>query len=186
MATRLGRRGYAALKVTHLFFAGTWVGAGLCMVLVLTMIPQTTDVHAMVMAVHILDLGVAVPSAAASLLTGILFSSLTHWGFLRHRWIIAKYVINLVPVVGGPFCLAPWVLGMLEQSRTQGTAVLSDPLFLQRMSRFTWFVIIQYGLLLVAMYLSVFKPRLRRQGKQALIPPSRGGARQYRRTGGSS
>ena len=43
--------------------------------------------------------------------------------------------------------------------RTKGTR-LNDPLFLKRQSLFTSFVAVQFFLLLGAIYLSVFKPKL--------------------------
>ncbi|HUI72973.1 MAG TPA: hypothetical protein VL354_20805, partial [Spirochaetia bacterium] len=89
-----------------------------------------------------------------------LFSFMTPWGFFKHRWIVAKYLINLVPLVLGATCLAPWILGMLEQAQRLGVNVLNDPLFLKRQSLFTSFVAVQFFLLLGAIYLSVFKPKL--------------------------
>jgi len=148
------------LKVVHLFFVSAWVGCGLTMLFLLAMVSTTHAPFEIVQAIQILGINVAVPSATGTFITGLIFSITTPWGFFKHRWIIAKYLINLAPMLLGAICLAPWILGMLEQAERLGANVLYDPLFLRRRSLFTSFVTVQFFLLLGAIYLSVFKPRL--------------------------
>lgn len=158
---KLKKTGHSTLKLVHLFFNAFWIGGGLGMILLLTIGLQLGDVRAITTAVQILDLGIVVPSAFGSLLTAILFSSLTHWGFVKHRWIIAKYVINLFPVLAGPVLQAPWLIRMDEISRTLAPGAGLPGEYLDLRNLFLAFTVIQWSFLLVAVYLSVFKPTLR-------------------------
>ncbi len=158
---KLKKTGHSTLKMIHLFFNACWIGGGLGMILLLTIGLQNGDVRAITTTVQILDLGIVVPSAFGSLVTAILFSILTPWGFVKHRWIVAKYAINLIPVVAGPVLQAPWLVRMDEISRTLSPGATLPGEFLDMRNLFLAFTAIQWVLLLVAVYLSVFKPAFR-------------------------
>ena len=112
-------------------------------------------------AIQILDLGIVVPSASISLITGIIFSSMTHWGFMKHRWIVVKYTINLVPVVLGALVQAPWLVSMIELAKNMRSGSSLPPEFLSLRNQFLIFTILQWVLLIIAVYLSIFKPSLK-------------------------
>lgn len=165
---RLGKRGYPILKLVHLIVVGTWIGGGVCLLLLLSLGLRGGDVAGMLSAVRIVDLMVVVPAAAGTLVTGVLFSTLTNWGFIKHRWIVAKYAVNLIPVVLGGIIPAPHLVGMMRIAAQEGSNALTNPVFLHHKYVFTQFLIPQFVLILVAFWLSVFKPRLelRRSGGQ--------------------
>ncbi len=158
---KLKRTGHSTLKLIHLLLNACWIGGGLGMILLLTIGYQMGDARFITLAIQILDLGVVVPAAIGSLLTGIAFSLLTHWGITKHRWIIAKYVINLIPVITGPIVQAPWLVRLDELSRALAPGAALPAEFLQFRGLFLAFTAAQWCLLLIAVYLSVFKPALR-------------------------
>lgn len=158
---KLGKSGYSRLKAVHIFFVSTWLGGGVCLLLLLLVGLNGKDISGMLEAIRIVDLFVIIPAAVASLITGILFLTMTSWGFFKHRWIIAKYVINLLPVCFGGIVLAPNLLGMIEIAHKTGTKAVLSPAFIYHKNIFTFFVMLQFILLVVALYLSVFKPRMR-------------------------
>jgi uncharacterized membrane protein len=158
---KLKRTGYAVLKFVHIVSNALWLGGALGMIFLLTLGLQSTNTYAITTAIQILDLGVVVPSASISLITGIIFSSMTHWGFMKHRWIIAKYVINLVPVLLGALVQAPWLVNMLELAKSMLPGSGLSPEFLSLRNQFLIFTIIQWILLVMAVYLSIFKPSLK-------------------------
>ncbi|SDT15579.1 hypothetical protein [Actinoplanes derwentensis] len=47
------------------------------------------------------------PMADASAFTGIMLAAATPWGFFRHWWVLAKFVITLVQLNVGIFLLSP-------------------------------------------------------------------------------
>jgi hypothetical protein len=122
---------------------------------------NTKDIQGILKAIWVIDLLVIVPSAVGTLITGILFSTAANWGFLKHRWITVKYLINLLPILLGGILLAPRLIGMMEIAQQDQLQALSNPAFLDHKKIFTLIVIIQFILLLFALYLSVIKPKLR-------------------------
>lgn len=172
---KLGKTGYSILKLIHLFFVGTWVGGGWGLLL-LTLGLRGDDLSGMLRAVHMVDLMVVVPAAVGSLLTGVLFSIFTNWGFFKHRWVTAKYIVNLIPMILGGIVPAPHLVGMMEIAAREGARAMADPAFLYHKGVFTLFVIPQFVLILVAFWLSVFKPGLGKKRvesrPQCALPPS--------------
>lgn len=173
---KLKKSGYSVLKLLHILFNSFWLGGALGMILLLTLGLQPANAHGITKAVHILDLGVVVPSAFGSLVTGILFSTMTHWGFAKHRWIVAKYVINLIPVITGAFLQAPWLIQMVELSADINASTGFNASFLTLRTYFLSFVIFQLALLFLAAYLSVFKPTLKAKADKAPRRPAAAGA----------
>jgi hypothetical protein len=158
----LTKKGYSFLKFSHVTFDALWIGGGLAM-LELFLFRMGGNSYAVMTAIQIIDLGIVVPSALGSLITGVLFSWLTHWRFIKHRWIVFKYLINLLPVSLGAFVQAPWLVRMLEISKSYPLNALVDTEFHTLWVRFMAFTAIQWLLLLVAVYLSIFKPSLGRR-----------------------
>ncbi len=75
------------------------------------------------------DLFIIIPGAMGCLLTGLLYSSLTNWGWFRHRWITVKWIICLYGVIIGTYPLGPWLEEMVRIAGQAGLAALSDPVF---------------------------------------------------------
>lgn len=94
----------------------------------------------------------AVPLSLLSLVSGVVLGLGTKWGLLRFRWVTAKQVLLLLTVVTGMAIQRP----LLEQLLT----VPSPAVQLTNLAATGG----QFGLLMVATWLSVFKPggRLRR------------------------
>ncbi len=174
---KLPKNGYFTLKFFHVLFDAMWIGCGPVM-LYLFLFRIQEHSHAIMTAIQIIDLGVVVPSAAGSLITGVLFSIFTHWRFIKHRWIVLKYLINLIPASLGAFVQAPWLVRMLAISESFPANALADPEFHLLWSRFLIFTAIQWILLLTAVYLSIFKPGLGQQQSSRLRNDARNNAPQ--------
>jgi hypothetical protein len=97
-----------------------------------------------------------------TLTTGTIFSTTTPWGFFKRRWIAVKYIINIVPIILGAAVLAPSVLNMLFVAEIMGENAIFSSEFQTSKSIFLTALIIVIALLLTALYLSVFKPSLKR------------------------
>ncbi len=76
--------------------------------------PSTTRDAATSMA-HLLDGRLLGPMADASAFTGIMLAAATPWGFFRHWWVLAKFLITLVQLYLGIFLLSPALAGSLRE-----------------------------------------------------------------------
>lgn len=169
---KLGLTGKAWLKGVHIVFACLWIGAAVSM-LILTFvrghISTGDELWAVSASVKIIDDYIIIPSAIGCLITGILFSCFTNWGFFKFNWIIVKYVINIAAILFGTFYLGPWVNGMEVISRIEGLSALQNTTYLQYYQMNSNFGTLQAFLLIFAAVISVFKPwgkREKRKTKQ--------------------
>ena len=96
--------------------------------------------------------------AVGCLLTGLLYSLLTGWGFFRHTWIMVKWIITIFCIASGMLFLGPWETAMVAISGQLGGAALQNAEYLSSMRFNFWFGILQIALLVFAVFISVFKP----------------------------
>lgn len=158
---KIGKTGYAILKFCHILLASIWIGAGVCLVFLIMFGFVPEAVNGVLAAIRIIDLFIIIPAVIGLLITGVLFSTLTNWGFIKHRWIIIKYVINLLPVIFGGVVMAPPLLGMIKIANQFGQESLVHPDFVHYKIMFMVPLLLLLILALMALMLSVFKPDLR-------------------------
>jgi hypothetical protein len=163
MWMKIGKTGRLVLKLFHMLFAAFWIGAAVSLLFLLTFGLSPEDIKGVLKAINIIDLYVIIPAVAGLFITGILFSVLTNWGFIKHRWIVVKYIINLLPLILGGVVMAPPLTGMINVANRYGPKALAHPEFIHYKTMF----FIPLGALiimaLIALILSVFKPGLGRK-----------------------
>ena len=157
---KLKKNGYLTLKLIHIILACTWIGGAVAALFLLLFRLNGENAYGVMTAFQIIDLGIIVPSNAGSLLTGLLFSLMTHWGFTKHRWIVAKYLINLIPAILGAVLFAPLLIRMLEIANAIGADIVLRNEFYNLRNNFALLITGQLLLLLTAVYLPLFKPSL--------------------------
>ncbi|OKI74140.1 hypothetical protein A6A27_18700 [Micromonospora sp. CB01531] len=89
----------------HVGFSVGWLGVALTMT-ALAVIGWAADSHAMrhgaYEVLHVIELAVAIPSMALSIITGLVVSLGTKWGLVRYRWVLTKFAIAVsIPLVAG-------------------------------------------------------------------------------------
>jgi hypothetical protein len=156
---KLSAKGYKFVKIIHILSSSIWIGAGVIGLFLLTVVLNKNNVSEILLAVHYIDLLIIIPSNLATFITGIIFSKFTEWGFFKHKWIILKYIINLVPLIGGAFIFAPSIINMLSIVEQEGGAALLNPSFILSRNIFTGAFIGILLLLIVAVCLTVIKPK---------------------------
>lgn len=109
-------------------------------------------------SVQIIDDYIIIASALGCLITGILFSIFTNWGFFKHRWITVKYVITIFTILVGTFFLGPWVNGIEAISFSAREFALYDPIYMHYVKMINYFGPVQAVILTAALFISVFKP----------------------------
>ena len=77
---------------------------------------------------------VIIPGAVGCLVTGLLFSLLSPWGFFRHRWVAVKWVLTVLCVLFGTFYLGPRINGQPAITAVAGLEALQDPAYLSNLS----------------------------------------------------
>ncbi|NTW03537.1 MAG: hypothetical protein HGA19_20060 [Oscillochloris sp.] len=157
---KLGANGRAWLKGFHILFTAAWVGAAVCMILLhFSYRPGTgSETHTVLAALKRIDDWVIIPSAIGSLLTGLLISWLTPWGFFKWRWVTVKWIGTIAVMLFGTFCLGPWLNGMEAMAAANPQSALQDPTFLSNRQLMSYAVGPQLFLLLFMVFISVLKP----------------------------
>lgn len=149
------------LKVLHLYLAAVWCGgaASLFAIHCLYFPNSGPELYARNMALIFIDYYIIVPAAVGSILTGLFYSQWTHWGYLKHYWIIVKWGLTLFIFALGVFWLVPWLNTIMEISMAlRDTTVIDYSRY--DVADFIHFgmTVAQTALLLFMIIISVIKP----------------------------
>lgn len=146
------------IVLAHILSSVGWIGAVAAFLALALAGLRCSDmqvVRAVYVAMEPLTGWVIVPLAFASLISGLLLSLGTAWGFIRHYWVIFKLLINLLSLpllllhtriidrVAAAATLAPLRPGDLYGDRVQLVIASTASL----------------AVLIMATLLSVYKPR---------------------------
>ncbi|NJP05130.1 MAG: hypothetical protein HC837_05615 [Chloroflexaceae bacterium] len=155
---RLKPRQKAWLVGLHVLSAGLWLGAGTSLILINLTIGPDSGLHAINATAKYIDDFLVIPAAIGSLLTGLLLSWFTNWGFFAYKWVTIKWVLTLASIILGTFWLGPWLNGMEVISATEHARALQDAVYLHYMQMNGIFGTIQVSSLVFMIFLSVLKP----------------------------
>ncbi len=156
----MGSTGQKCLKGFHILFGCAWASCGVSLTLMSLFIRPTDglQLHGVDMAKKFIDDVLVAPAAIGCLLTGVMYSVFTRWGWFKHRWIIVKWCINVFGVVFGTFWLARWLNTLPPISQAEGMAALSNPIYVQAKTMNLWGGAFQNLTVVAAVFISVFKP----------------------------
>ena len=144
---------------THVTVSVAWLGGVvtfLALAIAALVSPDASFVRATYRVLEPIGWTVLVPLSIASFATGVAQSLGTRWGLFRHYWVIAKLAINVVATV---------ILLLYMQTLAAFTTIAANPKLTdtQILGVRSPSPVIHAGgaamLLLVAIILSVFKPR---------------------------
>jgi hypothetical protein len=110
------------------------------------------DMYVVMAALKMIDDWVIIPAAGGSLVTGMLLSWLTPWGFFKWRWVTVKWAITSVMTLFGIIYLSPWLHEMAEITVSNPGGALQNETFIanQRM------LSLSGGPMFVAMFFLIF------------------------------
>lgn len=157
--------------VAHVGASVGWLGAVLSS-LVLAVAGVVSHDPVLVRAIYLtlpaIGWFVLIPLSVASLLTGTVQALGTHWGLLRHYWVLVKLTMNLF-ATGVLLLYMQTLTGLAEAARAPapgGARQLGNPSPILHAAG-------AVVLLLAALLLSVYKPRgLTRYGRRRAARPS--------------
>lgn len=159
---KLGAKGLRWLKGFHLIAVSCWIGGAVALLLLYFLKEDAGDggiLFGINQSIHHVDMMVVViPGAFGSLLTGLIYSAFSNWGFFRHNWMIFKWIVTVSAILFGTFYLGPWETAMMEISGRLGLASLNDPAYLYNQKMNLFFGAFQCLILMITVFISVFKP----------------------------
>lgn len=157
---KLNLKGQKWLKFTHIFFSCLWVGGGLSLMLMLVFLEAENGAHlyGTHLSMQFLDKFVVATGGIGALVTGLLYSLFTNWGWFKHRWITVKWGITLYGATLGTFWLGPWLNEMAEIVHLEGMTALSNTVYLHNKSLWLSFGTFQLTTMVFALYLSTHRP----------------------------
>ena len=153
------------LKAIHLLFAAVWTSSGITLItLQLSLTPSSGgELYGILSVAKFIDDFLIIPCAIGTLLTGLIYSIWTNWGFFKHHWITVKWVINVGGILFGTFFLGVWLNSLPPIANELGMEALADPVFLRNQQlNLTWGGL-QVSSLVFALVISALKPWGRRK-----------------------
>ncbi|MDR3204375.1 MAG: DUF2269 family protein [Deltaproteobacteria bacterium] len=158
---KFGKNGGRILKSIHLITVCLWVGGSMALNLLMLfpLEPKSgNQLYGYLTALRFIDELVIVPGALGSLITGLLMSLTTHWGFFKHRWLAVKWILTIACIVIGIVALAPPIVTLGQLASEEGLSALTNPSFIHAK-----LLTIKGGLALLTLIIfmtviSVFKP----------------------------
>ncbi len=154
------------LKMIHLFFTFCWIvgGVTLCLLIFITYPTSGDELYMRSRILQIVDDYFIIYGAFGALITGLIYSIWTNWGFVRHPWIIVKWIMTILQIVFGTFVLGPCINDNVIIADLLRNQALSDPIFLENVWTTQIWGTIQTLLLLTIIVISVQKPWKMRTG----------------------
>ena len=148
------------LKMFHIFFAFCWVisALALCGLLFITHPESGDELYMRSLIVQILDDYFIIPGAIGVLITGLIYSIGTNWGFVKHTWIIVKWIMTILQILFGTFVLGPFVNNNVTLTDRLRDAALTDSVVLGNILTTQIWGTVQLSLLLLMVVISVQKP----------------------------
>jgi uncharacterized membrane protein len=157
---KMGIKGQKWLKSLHMLFVCLWVGGAVALSSKQFFIAPQNDnnFYGIMATLKYIDDFIIIPGAIGALLTGLIYSIWTHWGWFKHRWILIKWCICLYGVIFGTYPLGPWLNEMTFLSKVRGLSALADPLYLHHKKMLFFFGTFQALTLIFAVLISALKP----------------------------
>ena len=110
---KLKAKGLKWLKGLHLIAVSCWVGGGVALIMLYFLKNDLNDgnvLYGINQSIHHVDMSVVVvPGALGCLITGLIYSSFSNWGFCKHTWLLFKWIVTMVAILFWRFC--SWPLG---------------------------------------------------------------------------
>lgn len=173
---KLSPVGQRWLKSFHVFFASMWVGAAIVLSAKIFFISPSggEELYGIHATMDFIDIFIIIPGAFGVLLTGIVYSVWTNWGWFRHRWIMVKWAICIYGIVIGTYPLGPWQTSLMDISKGKGLGALSDPTYLHNKHMLYVIGTFQVLTLVFAVFVSGLKPwEKRAKGRSGKVAPLR-------------
>ncbi|MCL1837744.1 MAG: DUF2269 family protein [Propionibacteriaceae bacterium] len=118
------------LKVVHLAGVSVWVsGVIATLIIMLAVFQQTSQagILALLSLAVLADYLLIMPGATICYLLGTAYGFFTHWGFLKHKWIICKWILYSLACIPAMLFALPIVTAIQDfviENQVTSAAVL--------------------------------------------------------------
>ena len=167
---KLKAKGLKWLKGFHLIAVSCWIGGAVALLLLYFLKDGVADggvLYGINQSIHHVDMAVVViPGAFGCLVTGLIYSSFSNWGFFMHTWLIFKWIVTVTAILFGTLFLGPWETNMMEISGKIGLSSLNDPAYLYNQKMNMMFGTVQVLILMTTVFISIFKPWKSKKSKK--------------------
>ncbi|HYF77782.1 MAG TPA: hypothetical protein VD973_11650 [Symbiobacteriaceae bacterium] len=161
---KLSTNGVKWLKIIHLVVLVLMMGGIICSTILrvslrLTSLDEVLVTYRMLQGIsdYVVRYG-----AQGLLLTGLAYSLLTNWGFFKHTWVTVKWAAFMLQTIFGIFFIDRWMVQNLALLETDGSAALTSPVFPQNHALIKYGAMVQIGVIVFLVWVSVVKPWRRR------------------------
>ncbi|MEA3470610.1 MAG: hypothetical protein U9R24_02715 [Thermodesulfobacteriota bacterium] len=164
---KLSSKGQRWLKCFHVFFVCCWVGAAVILTIMNFSMKASEgmQLYGIHVSMKFIDDFIIIPGAFGCLLTGLLYSVFTKWGWFKHRWVMVKWIINIFGIVFGTFWLGPWLNSLPPIAEAEGLNALSNPVYIHSRTMLYYWGTFQVATLIFAIFISTLKPWGKRKTK---------------------
>ena len=153
------------LKIFHILFGIMWIGGVMALVsIMLGTEPQGVDQMYAVAKDHlVIDKFFLIPGGIGIVLTALVYSIFTKWGFFKVKWVGVKWVLTVVLVLIGKVYMGVTI----EKNMNYAAMMLTEPLpvepFLANVRSVAIAGIVQLVGFAVILILSVTKPWVKKK-----------------------
>ena len=148
------------LKICHLLFSVMWLGGAMVLTIVSFSVIPSTFQEARIYA-HLLDFidkWMIIVGANGILVTGLVYSIWTNWGFTKYRWVIVKWTIVVLQILYGTFVLGPWITENINIVEGVDPGIFPNETFSSNLRKTAVWGSLQAIFLLFLFVISVWKP----------------------------
>lgn len=154
------------IKFVHFVFVFMFIG-GILVATILSLNVDRTSADSLLATMWSLKIifdNVVSIGALSTLAVGTIFGVFTKWGFFKHRWVTAKWLILLVQIAGGVGIIHRTIESNLALASKIGTSrIVQEPTFATGLQIIQVTLICQLTLCVGVVVLSVWKPVLGRK-----------------------
>lgn len=157
---QMSGKGLKFLKVLHVFFVVVLFG-GILGSLVLSMNIDFTEYNEAYFgykSLFILSSKMILHGTILTIIIGCMYGLFTKWGFIKHKWIMIKWILFIIQIVIGLFIINRLTLENIALLETQKELALSNKTFILHQHIRTVANVIQVLITLVIFIISFLKP----------------------------
>jgi hypothetical protein len=157
---KFGSLGLKLLKMSHILLIVLFLG-GILSSFALLLKLDLSDYEAVSTAYktfNIISDNVVKIGAQGTILLGAVYGFFTKWGFIKHKWLAAKWILFIIQTFVGILIVDKLMIANTTLLETEKVLALSNPTFIHNHFLRLYVVIAQIGLTLLALILSVLKP----------------------------
>lgn len=155
------------LKMLHILMIVLFLGGILSSFALLMRLDLSNfeDVYSSYRIFNIISDNVVKIGAQGTILLGLVYGFFTKWGFVKHKWLVVKWFLFIAQTIIGIFVVDKLMMANIALLETTKALALTDPTFIRNHFLRLDVVMLQIGLTLCALILSILKP-----GKSKVLP----------------